>query len=321
MSRYRDQLAAALRAVAIRGPLRYAWLGRTRRPVSTAVEALLDRAERRRELVGCLREELYWSFYCHGEPVAARWGEAGPVAADAQLELALSAANAGHGGWEPGWTIDRVEGEEAVLVRGPLRMRVRADEYRSSEGGLADVRRAKELRALMPGFYSAIGDAPWDQGSPLVRVYWNIAARGAPGLVASLTSRLNRAGAAFRLKVADHPFGFARRDAAVLYLPLHAFPSLRETLCATAVDAQLQRGTPALTLELARGVGLAEDGGDGTSFGSRRCALLAEAIVSAHEQRRTRLGDRLDVVAEHFAAAGVVLDAPYREPSLAQHVL
>ena len=32
-----------------------------------------------RYLVSCLREELYWSFYCHGRPVPARWGEPEPV--------------------------------------------------------------------------------------------------------------------------------------------------------------------------------------------------------------------------------------------------
>jgi hypothetical protein len=59
MSRYRDQVAAALQAVAIRGPTRYAWLGRTSRPLPADLEAEMDDAARRTYLASCLGAELY----------------------------------------------------------------------------------------------------------------------------------------------------------------------------------------------------------------------------------------------------------------------
>ena len=81
-------------------------------------------------------------------------------------------------------------------------------------------------------------------------------------------------------------------------------------LAATA--AWLRSGSPAFTLPLARGVALAEYvTGDGGSFGTSRCRLLAEGLVDAHEHRARSLPERLDAVAARFAARGLDLDAPH----------
>lgn len=330
MSRHRDQVAAALAAVTIRGPARYAWLGRGSRPLPASVGAHLDEAGRRGYLVACLREELYWSFYCRGAPVPARWGEPESVSADPWLVEAMSRANTGRGSWEPGWTVERLDGEEAVAASAQLRARIPLGDCRALADGIAPgapvaVRLPKELPSLSPGFSTIVSDAPrgaeWQQS--IVRVYWNVGPAGAPALVRALTSRLNRREVPFRLKVADHAFRLDRCDAAVLYLPAGDFAALRGTLrqLAATRSAQLRPEVPAFTLELAPGVGAAEDGGDGESFGVRRCALLADAIVRAHELGAAGPA-ALDVVATRFAEDGVQLDAPYLEPSLAgRHVL
>lgn len=324
MSPYRRQVAAALEAVRILGDTRYSWLGSGSRPLPKGVREALDAGERRDYLVGCLREELYASFYCHGSPVAARWGEPQPIAGDPWLLSALSEANAGRGRWESGWTVDRIEGDEVVVVNGRLRGRVSVGDCRGPlrPGTAVGLRAPKERPSLSPGFYTAIGDADADAGAgdgAIVRVYWSVARAGAPPLMRALTSGLNADGVPFRLKVADHPSRLDRSDAAVLYLPLEAFGLLRATLRKVALSTRLRRGTPAFTLELVPGVGLAEDDGASESFGVRRCALLADGIVRAHEQRTSKA---LDVVAGRFAEEGVDLDAPYREPTLAgQHVL
>ncbi len=68
--------------------------------------------------------------------------------------------------------------------------------------------------------------------------------------------------------------------------------------------------------------GLRRTDGSGESFGVRRCALLADAIVRAHEAGVTRIDARVDAVVARFAEAGVEINAPYREPTLAgRHVL
>lgn len=331
MNRYREQVAAALRAVTIRGPTRYAWLGRASRPLPASVDADLDDADRRRYLISCLREELYTSFYCQGRPVPARWGEPEPISADPWLSTALSQANTGRGSWDAGWTIQRLENEQAVVTSDRLRARVPIGDCRTQSGAVrlgavVSVRLPKELPSLSPGFFTVVSDTAPDRSpsARIVRVYWNVDRAGAPRLVGALTSRLNAAGVPFRLKVADHPFRLERCDAAVLYLEGDVFLALDKTLrdVTSALTAQLRPRIPAFTLDLAPGVGLAEGDGHGESFGVRRCAVLADGIVRAHTHGIVDPDAQLEAMADRFAEDGVQIDAPFLEPSLASsHVL
>lgn len=331
MSRYRDQVAAALGAVTIRGDARYTWLGRLSRPLSARLEAAMEPSERRSYLLHCLRGELYSSFYRHGRPVPARWGEPKAVSCDPLLVSSMSDANSGRGGWEPGWTVERLDGDDAVVATHRLRARVAAHDCRPLAGVLApgapvSIRVPGELLALSPGFYTALGEVMTEHAPArsAVRVYWNVGRDGAPALVRALTSRLNGAATPFRLKVADHPSRLTSCDAAVLYLSGDAFLALRETLARVAAELRfgLRPEIPAFTLRLAPGVGLAENNSAGESFGASRCALLAEGILRAHERGAVAARAQIDAVAARFAEAGVEIDAPYLEPSLAgRHVL
>jgi hypothetical protein len=319
---YRDQVACALRAAVVRSATRYAWLGRLSHPLPVALEDEMSVAERRVYLAGCLREELYASFYCPGRVVPARWGEPQPVAPDRDLEDALSGANAGCGSWEPGWTIERLEGDHAVVASARLRSRVPLVECRPANGRVAagarvSIRLPKELPSLSPGFFTVVGDAIAGEDRSLVRVYWHISCAGAPKLVRALTTMLNAARTPFRLKVGDHPARLDRCDGAVLYLRPDGFGEQRCALgrLARELAPHLHSEVPAFTLPLAPGVGLAEDDAADTSFGMRRCVLLADAIVDCHERRIVDLPLRLDAVAARFARDGVDLDAPYLEPA------
>jgi hypothetical protein len=329
VSPYREQIAAALRAVTIRGPARYAWLGRTSRRLAGALEAAMDDTARDAYLVTSLGHELYASFYCRGRPVPARWGEPGPFAPDPGLAAALSEANTGAGSWQAGWTVERIEDDEAV-VTSDVRARLGLQDCRAPggvrAGAAVQIRVPKEHLWLAPGFYTALSDATVDVESAraILRVYWNVTPSGAPALMRALTTRLNASEVPFRLKIADHPFRLDRCDAAVLYLPGASFEAVRSTLLGVAGELapHLRPSIPAFTLELAPGAALAEHDGGAASFGTVRCQLLAEAIVRAHHRGVTELSERIAVVAECFAEGGVKIDAPYREPSLAgRHVL
>ena len=328
MTSYRDQIAAAVQAVTIRGPVRYAWLGRTSRRLDAALEAAMDDAARDAYLVTNLGHELYSSCYCHGRPVPARWGEPAPLSPDLELTRALSQANTGRGCWQGGWTVERLDDREAVLMS-DVRARVPLSSCRAPDGihpgATVEIRVPKENLWLAPGFYVALSDAVDGAHEPgVLRAYWNVTPTGAPALMHALTTRLNAGGVPFRLKVADHPFRLDRCDGAVLYLPPARFAAIRETLLEVATDVgeHLRPAVPAFTLELAAGVGLAEHDGGPLSFGTVRCRLIAEAIVRAHRRGSRTLDERIAIAADRFQEAGVAVDAPYREPTLSGgHVL
>ena len=108
----------------------------------------------------------------------------------------------------------------------------------------------------------------------------------------------------------------------MLYLPGDAFDQAALRKVAVGLSAHLRPRIPAFTLELVPGVGLAEENGNAESFGVRRCAVLADAIVGAEERGLTHPAARLDAAAARFADDGVDIDAPYLEPSLAgRHVV
>jgi class II lanthipeptide synthase len=331
MSPYRDQVSAALTVLTIRGPTHYAWLGRASRPMPASLQAATTASEQRAYLVACLREELYWSFYCRGHPVPARWGAPEPIAADLRLQAEMSRANCGRGTWEPGWVIERVEGNEAIVAARGLRARISMSDCRvvagdRRAGTAVQLRSPKELASLSPGFHTLVGDETADPHamSEVMRVYWNLRLAGVTALVRALTSLLNGRRVPFRLKLADHPRRLDRCDAAVLYVPLDVFDALRAPLAKVASDvsAGLSPRVPAFALCLAPGMGVAEDVGNTESFGERRCALLAEAAVRGNERGIKELDARLDVVAAVFEEAGISIDAPYRDPALeARHVL
>ena len=124
VSRYRDQVAAAIAAVTIRGPTPLRVAGPASGRLPPALDAALDDARApqppgRVPARGALPLVLL--------PRAPRAGaprRAGPAAADPRLAAALSQANAGRGSWEAGWTVERLDGDEAVVTGARLRMRV-----------------------------------------------------------------------------------------------------------------------------------------------------------------------------------------------------
>jgi hypothetical protein len=171
---------------------------------------------------------------------------------------------------------------------------------------------------MSPGFYLAVGDAPFPQGEahPVVRWYWNLRPEGAVVLMHHVTARLNQAQQPFRLKVLKDPVRFTRCDAGVLYVPKadwDAVAALLAPIYATLAP-HLKPGTPVLTKALAPGLGIAEDPGQGESFGLHRCRLLAEGMLRAYEQRQTSVVARLHAVVDRFAEEGLCLETPFVNP-------
>jgi len=132
-------------------------------------------------------------------------------------------------------------------------------------------------------------------------------------LMRLLTTGLNEAGVLFRFKTLHDPDAYQRCDAAVLYIEESAFDVVAPIVAAAhaGIAQQMKPNVPALTLRLAPGLGLAEDRFSAESFGQRRCRILAEGIIRAHEQSKTKPSERLQSVVSCFEENGISLERPY----------
>lgn len=321
VSPYQELVAGALAATAVHSLTSYSWFGHRAGELPARSARAITREAARAYLLHGLQAQLYRDFYTRGY---AAWPDESPgrmpVTGFTPFLQALSAANPGRGSDEGGWHVRGFAGDRVVVQRDGLSLWVKGDDVVAESGQVAAnaavrVRLPKELLRLSPGYYMALGDRGSDSHVPegLVRFYWNLRSETAPRFLACVLWRLNQAGLAFRLKVVNDPDGYTRCDAGVLYV--------RKPDCQMAlgivgtvfgeVGRELKSAAPVFTKRLAAGLGLAEDPGDGDSFGMHRCMLLAEGIVRAHEQGRTSLDDRLAMVAQCFLEAGLSLDAPF----------
>lgn len=323
MNGYRDLLSRLIDAVEIVSSSSYAWFGVRSPGLDADAEATMGPESVREYLLHNLKWRLYADFYCGGgvrpqlnEP------EARSVAGNSVFIHALSDANAGAGGREPGWTVVRVDGRQLVVARDGLSLWMAPEEVYGvdgsdlSSGSNVGILMPKELLRLSPGFYMALGNAefPVDGSIPVLRFYWNLRSNGAARLISALTTRLNDQRLAFRLKVVNEPGRYSRCDAGVLYTRQADYDRVSgvvRDVHRMAVPT-LNPGTPALTKALAAGLALAEDPGAGSvSFGMSRCQLIAEAMVRSAELGLANPHQRLRAIEDRFAEAGLTLDLPY----------
>ena len=144
MTGHRAQLADALRAVTVT-PASYAWFGRRSRPLPPDLAADVGPDSARASLVEALQHELYRSFYTQGRAVPETSDRAAPVRPDRDFAAALSAANAGAGGWQPGWRLQTWEAETAIVALDGIAVRPRRS--RGNRRGPPDACRAGDLPA------------------------------------------------------------------------------------------------------------------------------------------------------------------------------
>jgi len=235
----------------------------------------------------------------------------------------LSSANSGSGTWQGGWTARSLEPDGRIVAeRHGVRFWVPPEEYRSLGGETAidrpgAVRIPKEYFELASGFYLAHGNADdtRDAGDT-VRVYWHLAPTGAARLVDLMTNHLNQAGIGFQLKVLSEPLRYHRTDPAVLYLARadcpQAWPVLRRIH--DEIAPWLRSRISLLVKRMAPGVGLAEDPGDGSSFGEHRGRLLAAILADPEWSALDSMAERIAFVSSRLARDGYDLDRIYLNP-------
>lgn len=269
------------------------------------------------ELIHQITQILY-CYYCR----SSRATPGGSALSHRTLTEALSEANCGTGTMEPGWEICALATDGRLVVRkNSLTIWAEARDFEAPSGCKVGekgrLRVPKECRELLPGYYLAVGNAAAAeteaQGEALVRVYWNVARRGGPVLLRLLTTALNERGVPFRLKVASCDATYDRADTAVLYLHSRVYSAARELLATTiaACSLHLRPAVPRFTAAVAPGVAVAEDPGNGESFGQHRCRVIAEAAWTAFKDGRHSFSNRCDELRSRLACAGVNATRPH----------
>ena len=320
---YIEHIKAAIQATDFHSPTSYSWFGMRNRQPSAKVRRALTPDTARNFLLFNLQSQLYNDFYCRGYATRSRQDMSNfvvPVSSSSFVEQ-LSSVNAGTGHWEHGWLVREITNDGIVVYKNGLELLALQEDYLKpqedeiAEGRLVSLRLPKDFLGISPGFYMALGNTAFPQNElqNLVRIYWNISTAGAIQLMKSITSILNQAGLPFKLKVLNNPRNYSRCDAAVLYVGKSSYEAISRILQGPYMEIAPSLGSniPIFTKLLSKGVGLAEDPGEGVSFGLHRCGILAEGMVRAYEQGKESTEERLQIVFDHFRECQIEIERPF----------
>jgi hypothetical protein len=319
---FSEQVEAVIRATTFHSRMSYSWFGKLSPHLHASVRRALTPQIERKCLLYNLQFQLYKDFYCRGFPSPAEQEVInGQDVGVTSFVRQLSVANAGNGYCSDGWSVHTVKGCNVVVRGAGLKLWVRPRDCLIPRDALLKsgtrlgLRFPKELLSISPGFYVALGDKELvgDSSQALVRFYWNLTPEGSISFMRKATFLLNKAEVPFKIKVVNDPVRFTRRDAVVLYIRKVDYRQVSKPMerIYPQVVRSLKNGEPAFTKQLAMGVGLAEDPGQGESFGSHRCRILAEGLVRAYEQRKKSVQEQLQVVTECFQENGINLNKPF----------
>jgi hypothetical protein len=327
------QLSKILDATQIKSPREFS-IGQT--TLTVPLDEDSDQAKMagaKNRLIPLLQRTIYHSCFAR-EFIGTPWKDDVPpaLALEDDLTSRLSEANHTRDRWDPGWRVYRIGIDGEVQVK-------KGDRHRSAVPGefaffagpgiraelhdVVSLQIVRESLVLQSGFYFAFSDFIPDQFDEFstVRFYFHSSPEGAPLLLDALSRDLNRLQIPFRFKCQCDPRIYDRKDAIVLYVPARYFFVTAAVIVELpdAVTACFQHGVPLFCKRLGRGIGLAEDPGQLSSFGLHRCGLLAEALWMAWQSDRHSAADRMEAIDQHFRSEGLSLDAPYLNPGSVDH--
>lgn len=308
-------------ALDLRSPTEFVFAGKAVRLLETFTPDALQL----HPVVTNLQSLFYEHAYCRRLN-----GKVHPPIARAGTDLTplFEEANAGREWRDRGWHIYNVSANVVYAEKGGRVHMFEPSQVTPHNGGspaagvMADVvvgRRAPE--SMQPGFYIALGEVPYEMHdeTTAVRFYFNVQESGAPRLMRAITRLFNRFEVPFRFKSLRYSGIYTRRDAAVLFIGRRYFQIAARLVTAAHAEVRdvLNDDVPLLTKAMLPGVGFAEDPGNGDSFGTNRCRLLAQSAWEAFSRGRTSVAERLDEAARQFRLAGIDPAKPYLRPGTA----
>lgn len=285
-----------------------------------AAQPVLDRRGTAAELAAVLYDR--WYAPAEGAPEPAL----GPKEATARYR----AADAATGRFEPGWTV--LPPAHATSLIGPPASAwqiaasnggevrwadpidvLHADGIglRPRPGSTVSVTARRDSTAVLPGWWTTTSPVWPSARPPLIRLYWSVEPKHVHRVVAAVTATMNT-GRPWALKCPLDVDRCRRPDSIVLYLPAADWGSAGPRVADAHRRSRtwLRPNVPALTLELARGLALAEDPAE-DSFGSSRCRMLAESTWQAHHWGA---GDLRSAAVAGLEEHGVSAETPWLNP-------
>lgn len=272
-------------------------------------------------VVQSLGSLLYSFCYAHRFPGPPAHS---PYPADPGHVAKLLAGNLTPDRWDSGWRVYAVAADGTVsVIKGETQRMARPGEFVTLDGtGTAPVVGSQVAlwlqggsTTLQPGFIYMFSSTPtdvWDE-HVISRVYFHVTPTAAPDLVRWITGTFNAYELPFRMKALADPTHYTRSDSVVFYAGRRYAPTVARILA--ALDPHLAQAvsdpTPLFTKRFAPGIGLADDPGNGESFGMQRCRLIAEALAGPAGRQAAGGAARLDVVRQRFVAEGLDLDRPW----------
>jgi hypothetical protein len=237
----------------------------------------------------------------------------------------LSQANTSYGTWQYGWQVQEIQGQELAIHKDGITLWTTSKCFIIQDGKVevgkeGYVWMVKEWRELLPGYYMAFSNAPVDYEKNMtttIRFYFNMMAAGAVELMRTLTAELNSTDVPFSFKTLNSPTYYTRADAAVLYIDKQYIVKSIGAISRIYHNVKrfLNESTPLFAKRLAPGFSLAEDPGNGESFGQHRCRILAESIGDIYTKSPIPTGERTAQVASYFKTLGLDLEKLYLNPN------
>jgi HopA1 effector protein family len=241
---------------------------------------------------------------------------------DVEFHQRLQQGNTSNGYFDPGWqVVAAAENNELIVVKDGLNLHIDRSHHL-----------AKDFKQAKPGdivpiylphnlagqdSYMMVGNFGIPDRANSVELYFNFTPDAAVAISPNLTRELNKLGIPFQFAILHNPDLFHRADAGILSLPQAGYLAAQTALAQIyqVHQAEFSPQVPLFTKQLAPGLGLAEVPNSPDPFGIHRCELLAIGLLAAMEQDRTLATDKLNIIRQHFATAGIDWHQPYLNPA------
>jgi len=324
----KDEIVPILKTIAVLSPATFLFRGEPVQVAPGPVQALagfpnhpLPSMPLIREMQNVLYAHCYMRRFEEEQP---RTSPVNLYSPDPAFLQRLSDANSSEQRWEAGWTIYSIaQNGQVWLQKGDRQRSAVPGEFITSgvpgmpprTGSIVSVLAPRESMNSQPGYYFAFGGTLsdiWDEFA-LLRFYFNAPSECAPDLLHYLITSLNRYQVPFRMKAPSDPSLYQRVDTIVLYTAKRYYDVSVQIVrdMPRATRAGLRASTPLFSRALEPGVGMAEDPGNGESFGMHRCRMMAEGIVDAWMAGDQSVEARWNAIGARFSAGGFELHLPY----------